>query len=69
MNKFVSFWAMFKSGSSFMGNMILSDFEIQNNEDIRKVESMIKVECNRDVDHHDHESRVDFVSLINWKAI
>lgn len=69
MSKFVSFWAQFRNGTSFHGNMILPDFDIQNNEDIKVQENVIKAVCNRDIDHHDRDMKVEFVTLTNWKAL
>jgi len=52
-----------------MGNMVIPDFEIQCGEDVKKIESHIKSECNRGRDHHDKQARVEIISLVNWKAL
>lgn len=69
MSKFVSFWAQFRNGQTFIGNMVIDDFELQSDEDIRNVETRINTACNSQSYCCTPDTEVQLVSLINWKAL
>ncbi len=66
MSKFVSFYASGTDGSSFMGNVILSNFDIQTNGDLKRQEDIIKNMYNCKTKE---KGEVSSITIINWRSL
>lgn len=71
MSKFVSFEIVYRSGDRFMGNGVIPDFPLQDNEDLFNVEQFIKDDLNQQNDTQDPLDSVwvNTITLINWKTV